>query len=1006
MFKQSFTLICTLLTALFISLILFTWTSNDLFHFKSMMGEPKYNQYYNKEFIHQQRRFVVGQNPVVLGRTDLLARKADTHHLSIAFNTATEQYALTNISNAKKVLTKNNGVTRYIREWALTAGDQFLFGKEQIQIIKVTQNQLQLKVGETAFQIDAKTFDVKILELSNQIVFPTPWKQHNGSQKTNLTPLQCQGLKEKIKHYALYSIFQTEPHFRIGLGGQYHCENNIPLAGIDYQAYMIEYRDQHFFLRPFHRSAAKKGNVFKIIKNGKHLSIDDQPLFFKDSEQILITLGFSSYLLRFNKNNRGQPFVTFKTLNKGDIKQSEVNQNHQKIVDRTIREDKHLLFNNGLFGLTTGFILCALLWFFSSSFLNRIGLIKLFAGFILVMLIMVQVKTNKISLLAFQTSDIAMMLWVNMLFSLAYLWFKQQKSILNFYLSTLVLMGYGILYSWHLQDLAESTKYYNDFKEQLFLILLGMQLWYFVLCYQQIILKQLTPLLTRSDFSLDDIQPYLKGIGLLFLVWLWIGKTATLLIVCSILFLKASALKAESLSTFILQLIWQTLWLGIFIYYGLNSSLIISLAIIIGYILLITFISRSRKLRNKIKSGQKHPKQGFKKINKIFNRLLLKNSIKNLVWLMAVLSFLASIALVLINSPVYILAFNCILTALIILLLSYSHNRERLPFILILLLSFSFILVYAGAGSETGIQGIQPMEFMKLLFCIILSITLFLFSFYRFDGKSYFLPLFTFICLGGTLVATSLLTSDQSFLVLMAWSFVLATGFILIVSYADKITRFTRLILFILMIPFAFYLIVPNIINVFNNVIHSATGIARYAAWQAPEKYPYSGSQYQYASCIYLVHYKEKMDKCYIGPNEMLPSEIKIPHLSNVDDDFALTGFITATNIVRDIPFYIGLALFIGFQVLWFITLISTLKPFIKKSIIDWQVKIYGIFLFAGLGFVQAHILIAWGSNTGFLPVMGQPMTFLGRQGSHLVLFIFPFLYIVSLAIGFLKEEK
>ncbi len=1025
--KKYITLICTLLTALFITLVLMTWTTHDFFQFNSIMGIPQDKTVYNHDYIYQERGFNINQEPLILGRSDLLARKAEEYHIALDYDKETGLYALTNISNARKVLTKNEGVTRYAREWQLSAGDQFIFGKEKIKIMEVNKDKLRLTVNAIPFEISTKTFQVQMAQQNTpeqgQIVLATPWKEQ---ESTPITPIQCQDTKEKVKHYALYSIFKAEPHFQIFLGGAYHCEDNIPLTGIDYRAYMIEYRDQHFFLRPFKRGATKKGDVFKLMKNGHYLSIDEQPLYFKVDEQILITLGYSSYSLLFTKNTTGNARVIFRTLNKGDIKENTINiehkrqqdQNESVILDRTSKETKKALFSSGTLGFTLGIILNMVLWFLSSTQLKQFNIrlkpwihFALGSGVFLFTMGLLILIIFKKDLFPFQTSDIAMMLWVSILFSLLYLWINQSSAILYFYLSTLILLGYGILYSWHLQELAKSTKYYNDFKEQLFFILWGVQLWAFVLYYQQIILKVIMPLATQNQFSLDEVQPYLTRIGLLFLVWLWFGKIPTLFIICSVLFLKVSVLKSDSLLSFIIQLIWQLIWLSVFLFFGIEISWIIMLFIIGAYSTLIILINQSRKLRNKINSGQKIPKQIGRKISREFNRLLSKSKMQKFLIFIFFCTLILSVLTILFHSPLYIYAFSFSLTVLVLLLLSFSHHRYLLPYLLILSLSLSFILVYAGAGSETGIQGIQPMEFMKLLFCLILAFALFLFSHYKMRFQSYFLPFFAFTSLAGTLVMTSLLTSDQSFLVLMFWSFIFSSGFLLITSDAcnHKISWLapsTRLVLFILCMPLLFYFIVPKIIHFANHFGSSATGTARYAAWQAPEKYPFSGSQFQYATCVYLIHYKEKLDKCYIGPNEMLPREIKISHLSNVDDDFALTGFIAATPLVKNIPFYLGLALFIGFQVLWFMSLLATLKPFIQDINTDWQVKIYGLFLFAGLGFVQAHILIAWGSNTGLLPVMGQPMTFLGRQGSHLVLFIFPFLYIVSLVVGLLKEKK
>ncbi|HRD66909.1 MAG TPA: FtsW/RodA/SpoVE family cell cycle protein [Candidatus Competibacter sp.] len=57
--------------------------------------------------------------------------------------------------------------------------------------------------------------------------------------------------------------------------------------------------------------------------------------------------------------------------------------------------------------------------------------------------------------------------------------------------------------------------------------------------------------------------------------------------------------------------------------------------------------------------------------------------------------------------------------------------------------------------------------------------------------------------------------------------------------------------------------------------------------------------------------------------------------------------------------------------------------------------------LYGGAALLGAHFLVSWGTNLGFLPVMGQPMSLLSAAGSHLVLFVLP---IVALAVA--VEEK
>jgi cell division protein FtsW len=56
-----------------------------------------------------------------------------------------------------------------------------------------------------------------------------------------------------------------------------------------------------------------------------------------------------------------------------------------------------------------------------------------------------------------------------------------------------------------------------------------------------------------------------------------------------------------------------------------------------------------------------------------------------------------------------------------------------------------------------------------------------------------------------------------------------------------------------------------------------------------------------------------------------------------------------------------------------------------------------GLTLYGGAALLGAHFLVSWGTNLGFLPVMGQPMPLLSAAGSHLTLFVLP---VIALAVA------
>lgn len=60
-----------------------------------------------------------------------------------------------------------------------------------------------------------------------------------------------------------------------------------------------------------------------------------------------------------------------------------------------------------------------------------------------------------------------------------------------------------------------------------------------------------------------------------------------------------------------------------------------------------------------------------------------------------------------------------------------------------------------------------------------------------------------------------------------------------------------------------------------------------------------------------------------------------------------------------------------------------------------------GWVVYGGAALLGAHFLVSWGTNLGFLPVMGQPMPLLSAAGSHLTLFVLP---VIALAVA--VEER
>lgn len=166
----------------------------------------------------------------------------------------------------------------------------------------------------------------------------------------------------------------------------------------------------------------------------------------------------------------------------------------------------------------------------------------------------------------------------------------------------------------------------------------------------------------------------------------------------------------------------------------------------------------------------------------------------------------------------------------------------------------------------------------------------------------------------------------------------------------------------------------------------------RIRVWAAPEQYPHAG--YQLRRALEAVRAGGWTGTLWREPGNGRAMAIPV-----VESDFAPAFFLSRYGGVA------GLML-AGLQA----TLIALLILMADRALgRDWpggyRPGMFGGFAYftlcGGAALLGAHFLISWGTNLGFLPVMGQPMSLLSAGGSHLVLFVLP---IIALAVA--AEEK
>jgi len=162
----------------------------------------------------------------------------------------------------------------------------------------------------------------------------------------------------------------------------------------------------------------------------------------------------------------------------------------------------------------------------------------------------------------------------------------------------------------------------------------------------------------------------------------------------------------------------------------------------------------------------------------------------------------------------------------------------------------------------------------------------------------------------------------------------------------------------------------------------------RIAAWAAPDLHPYSGEQQ--ARALDAIR-----SGAWAGTRFEGATEQGVADIPNLKDDFAPSYFLHRLGIAS------GAALMLV-QLALLIELTEIARRRHRRHAVEGRGEYrrvmlgwFSYFLIYGTAaLLGAHILVSWGTNTGLLPVMGQPMPFVSAAGSHLGFFALPLLLI------------
>ncbi len=164
----------------------------------------------------------------------------------------------------------------------------------------------------------------------------------------------------------------------------------------------------------------------------------------------------------------------------------------------------------------------------------------------------------------------------------------------------------------------------------------------------------------------------------------------------------------------------------------------------------------------------------------------------------------------------------------------------------------------------------------------------------------------------------------------------------------------------------------------------------RFSVWAQPALHPHSGYQFRAAQAM--------IQSGGLDGNLVQGLTAARPFIQNgpvmnvpaVQDDFM------PTFVLHQFGALFALALVIVQCLVIHTVLMAGLKFRQHTQRADYRKRALGNFAFLVLagsaGMLLGHFIVSWGSNLGYLPVMGQPMPLLSSAGSNLILFCAPLL--------------
>lgn len=318
-------------------------------------------------------------------------------------------------------------------------------------------------------------------------------------------------------------------------------------------------------------------------------------------------------------------------------------------------------------------------------------------------------------------------------------------------------------------------------------------------------------------------------------------------------------------------------------------------------------------------------------------------------------------------------------------------------------IALAALLLQAALGDETGVFGVQPVEFAKLALtaltahCLALAASAGTAAPATLPGWLRILaPAVLFVAL---LAVALVQVDDYSPLVLLAfWAGCMA----LACALASNRMRLAAGIAALACMTVAAIAVLQQ--EAPGRVQAMQFYGDRFQVWLDPEAHPHTGQQVLRAAGAIAAGGTWGADRA-LGLATLGQGGAPAQRIPAVQDDFAPAFFLHRHGIAG------GLALWLLQSLL--------LAGLARLAVRSWQASVAArdfrsawferlrCFTLAGGGaFLGGHLLLSWGTNLGMLPVMGQPMSFLSAGGSHLLFFICPLLVFAATSAESFEENE